>query len=224
MTGEAVASTILQKLDEIGLNCDNLRGQEYDGSGSMAGIRKGASCIVLQKYPLATYVHCCSHILNLSIASSCSVVLVRNMMGTVSEVSKFFEHGKRQDKLEEVIESELPEGITLVQDVLDQLKELREELDDWNKIWFQMAVEIAEEEMEDRFTTNAKVATLGLCLVPSSICKKDDWQTHVNNLASLYQENAADPNSEHKKTPSRDRIEMIKCTEDAQEDPEDEGL
>ena len=328
MTGEAVASTILQKLDELGLNCDNLRGQGYDGSGSMAGIRKGASSIVLQKYPLATYIHCCSHILNLSIASSCSVVLVRNMMGTVSEVSKFFEHGKRQDKLEEVIESELPEvrkkrvkplcrtrwverhdslevfvelypaiigalsdiaygkdsvswnrettsdangllsaiekfsfllalvvvynilsyikgltvllqqrsidivqGITLVQDVLGQLKELREELDDWNKIWFQMAVEIAEEvgtenpsiprmcnkqtqrsnveadipevyyrrsltapfldhllqEMEDRFTTNAKVATLGLCLVPSTICKKDDWQTHVNNLASLYQ-------------------------------------
>eukprot|EP00731_Ephydatia_muelleri_P031439 Em0022g953a len=328
MTGEAVASTILQKLDELGLNCDNLRGQGYDGSGSMAGIRKGASSIVLQKYPLATYIHCCSHILNLSIASSCSVVLVRNMMGTVSEVSKFFEHGKRQDKLEEVIESELPEvrkkrvkplcrtrwverhdslevfvelypaiigalsdiaygkdsvswnrettsdangllsaiekfsfllalvvvynilsyikgltvllqqrsidivqGITLVQEVLGQLKELREELDDWNKIWFQMAVEIAEEvgtekpsiprmcsrqtqrsnveadipevyyrrsltapfldhllqEMEDRFTTNAKVATLGLCLVPSTICKKDDWQTHVNNLASLYQ-------------------------------------
>ena len=37
-------------------------------------------------------------------------------------------------------------------------------------------------------------------------------------------ENVADPNSEHKKTPSRDRIEMIKCTDDAQEDPEDEGL
>ena len=109
MTGEAVASTIVQKLDELGLNCDNLRGQGYDGSGSMAGIRKGASSIVLLKYPLATYIHCCSHILNLSIASSCSVVLVRNMMGTVSEVSKFFEHGKRQDKLEEVIESELPE-------------------------------------------------------------------------------------------------------------------
>ena len=33
-------------------------------------------------------------------------------------------------------------------------------------------------------------------------------------------ENAADPNSEHKKTPSRDRIEMIKCTDD----PEDESL
>ena len=38
--------------------------------------------------------------------------------------------------------------------------------------------------MEDRFSTNAIVATLGLC---STICKKDDWQTRVNNLASLYQ-------------------------------------
>ena len=42
-------------------------------------------------------------------------------------------------------------------------------------------------------------------------------------LASLLR-SAADPNSEHKKTPSRDRIETIKCTEDAQEDPEAEGL
>ena len=42
------------------------------------------------------------------------------------------------------------------------------------------------QEMEDRFTTNAKVATLELCLVPSTICKKDDWQIHVNNLASIY--------------------------------------
>ena len=31
------------------------------------------------------------------------------MMGSISEVSKFFEHGKRQDKLEEVIERELPD-------------------------------------------------------------------------------------------------------------------
>ena len=107
MTGEAVAYSIMTKL---GLSCDNLRGQGYDGSGSMAGIRKGASSIILEKYPLATFVHCSSHILNLAIASSCSEVLIRNMMGTVSEVSRFFEQGKRQDKLLEVIESKLPEA------------------------------------------------------------------------------------------------------------------
>ena len=40
---------------------------------------------------------------------------------------------------------DIVQGITLVQDVQGQLKELREELDDWNKFWFQMVVEIAEE-------------------------------------------------------------------------------
>ena len=109
MTGDAIASTILNKLEELGLDCECLCGQGYDGSGSMAGVRKGASSIIRQKYPLATYIHCCSHILNLAIASSCSLALVRNMMGSVSEVWKFFEHGKRQDKLAEVIECELPE-------------------------------------------------------------------------------------------------------------------
>ena len=325
MTGDAVAVTILEKLDELGLKCEYLRGQGYDGSGSMAGIKKGASSRILQKYPLATYIHCCSHILNLAIASSCSQELVRNMMGSVSEVSKFFEHGKRQDKLVEVIEKELPDvkkkrvkplcrtrwverhdalevfvdlypvivqalddiargedfvtwnrdtvndangllsaierfsflltlivvfsvlsyikgltlllqqssldivqGIQLVQEVQEQLKELREQIDDWHKIWFQLAVDMAEEvgtekpsiprrcnrranveaeipevyyrrsltipfldhllqELDDRFSSNAKVATLGLCLVPSVISKTDDWQTNVEDLASLYQ-------------------------------------
>ena len=75
----------------------------------MGGVRKGASSVILEKYPLTTYIHCCSHILNLSIASSCLEVLVRNMMGSVSEISKFFEHGKRLDKLAEVIDSEFPD-------------------------------------------------------------------------------------------------------------------
>ena len=109
MTGDAIAVTILKKLKELGLNCEYLQGQGYNGSGSMAGVRKGASSIILEKYFLATYIHCCSHILNLSIASSCSEVIVRNMMGRVSEVSKFFEHGKRQDKMAEVIDHEFSE-------------------------------------------------------------------------------------------------------------------
>lgn len=109
MTGEVIATTILAKMDSLGLDCEYLRGQGYDGSGSNVGIRKGASAIILQKYPLVTYVHCCSHILNLAFVGSCSQVLVRNMMGSVTKVCKFFEHGKRQDKLTEVFEAEMPE-------------------------------------------------------------------------------------------------------------------
>ena len=36
-------------------------------------------------------------------------MLVCNMPGSVCELCKFFEHGKRQDKLVEVIELELPD-------------------------------------------------------------------------------------------------------------------
>ena len=49
----------------------SLQGQGYDGSETMAGVRKGASSVILEKYPLATFIHCCSHILNSSTASSC---------------------------------------------------------------------------------------------------------------------------------------------------------
>ena len=113
----------------------------------------------------------------------------------------------------------------------EQLKELREEIDDWHNIWFQSAVNIAEEvgtekpsilrrcnrqtqranveadipdvyyrrsltipfldhlikELEDRFSTNEKVATSGLCLVPIVMSKRDDWQANVKDLALLYQ-------------------------------------
>ena len=42
-------------------------------------------------------------------------------------------------------------------------------------------------ELEDRFSSNAKVATGGLCLVPSAMSKRFDWQANVKDLASLYQ-------------------------------------
>ena len=48
-------------------------------------------------------------------------------------------------------------------------------------------------ELEDRFSSNAMVATLGLCLVPSVISKRDDWQTNVKSLASLYHSDLPSP-------------------------------
>ena len=37
------------------------------------------------------------------------------------------------------------EGIEMVQEVQEELKEVREEVDDWHKIWFKSAVDMAEE-------------------------------------------------------------------------------
>lgn len=73
MTGEAIASSILTALQSVGLDCSYLRGQGYDGSGSMAGRVRGASHRITQQHPLAVQTHCFSHVLNLAIANACTV-------------------------------------------------------------------------------------------------------------------------------------------------------
>ena len=41
-------------------------------------------------------------------------------------------------------------------------------------------------KLEERVSSNAKVAAIGLCLVPSVMSERDDWQTSIEELASLY--------------------------------------
>ena len=127
---------------------------------------------------------------------------------------------------------DIVQGIELVEDVQEQVRELREEVDKWHKVWFEMAVDVAEavnteepsiprrcgrqtqrsnvpadvpevyyrrtltvpfldhliSELSDRFSANAKVGTLGFCLVPAVLVKKrKDWLDRVKALASLYE-------------------------------------
>ena len=90
VTGEALANTILDTLDEWKLHKQNLCGQAYDGAGSMAGATKGIAARNSQQYPKACYVHCASHVLNLCIVQSASVPDIRNMMDVASGVAQFF--------------------------------------------------------------------------------------------------------------------------------------
>ena len=43
------------------------------------------------------------------------------------------------------------------------------------------------QELEHRFSSNARIATLGVCLVPDVMRQVDDCQNNVKNLALLYQ-------------------------------------
>ena len=69
---------------------ENCCGQGYDGAGNMAGKCNGAATRIQQEHPKALYAHCKSHLLNLCVASSCTLPLVRNMMSHVRVVSQFF--------------------------------------------------------------------------------------------------------------------------------------
>ena len=56
----------------------------------MAGTIRGTAALVSAQYPLALYLHCASHALNLAVVKSLDVTSVRNMIGVVDRVSTFF--------------------------------------------------------------------------------------------------------------------------------------
>ena len=70
----------------------------------MSTQESGVQGLIAQKNPKALYVHCNSHVLNLVIVKSCSLPSVRNMAGTITEISKFFNYSPKWQKcLQKVI-------------------------------------------------------------------------------------------------------------------------
>ena len=101
VTGEAIASDILQQLITWQLEPQFLRGQAFDGAGAMAGKSRGAAARIATQYPKAVYTHCAAHRLNLCIIKCCSVQEVDNIMQVADKVSRFFGNSpKRQLELE----------------------------------------------------------------------------------------------------------------------------
>ena len=67
LTGRALADMILGCLERMHIDCSYLVGQGYDGAAAMSGIYNRVQAVVKEKCPLATYVHCASHCLNLKL-------------------------------------------------------------------------------------------------------------------------------------------------------------
>lgn len=89
-TGLALGEKIISKLEELGLDIKDIRGQCYDGAGNMASPKVGVHKRILELNELAIYFHCFSHQLNLVIVASCGIQRVRNVMSIVKAVSYFF--------------------------------------------------------------------------------------------------------------------------------------
>ncbi|XP_025416778.1 zinc finger MYM-type protein 1-like [Sipha flava] len=82
VTGKGLASTLLTLLDLIGIDYNYMIGQGYDGAAAMSGVFHGAHVYVQEKCPLAIYVHCASHSLNLAISDACNITSIRNCLGS----------------------------------------------------------------------------------------------------------------------------------------------
>ena len=67
VTGRCLANKIIRSLQTYGLDLGKLRGQSYDGAGNMAGSNRGTAALISAQYPLALYLHCASHALNVAV-------------------------------------------------------------------------------------------------------------------------------------------------------------
>ena len=90
-TAEALTTVILDKLSRDGLQIENCRGQAYDNASVMAGVRTGVQQRIKETNPLAEFVPCNNHSLNLVgvHAASASVSEV-TFFGTVQRCLTFF--------------------------------------------------------------------------------------------------------------------------------------
>ena len=88
-SGQTLASLILDRIGQYGLNPALIRGQGYDGPGNMSGKFRGCSAYISHSFPKAVYVHCCSHVLNLCIAKACDLQIIRNVLGHLTRSASF---------------------------------------------------------------------------------------------------------------------------------------
>lgn len=113
-SGDKIAKAIIDSPTRHDIDVTKCRGQGYDGAGAMSSERVGVQARIKEIAPLALYIHCNSHVLNLSIAAACKLPPVRNMIDSLNEVFWFFHNSpKRQTFFEHVLERlEIPSKVT----------------------------------------------------------------------------------------------------------------
>ena len=105
LTGRYIAEKIIEFLKDNDLNVENIRGQGYDGASNMSSERVGVQAQIKELSPLATYIHCSSHQLNLVITHLCILAEVRNVVDQLQHCCHFFLASPKRSGLLELIVS-----------------------------------------------------------------------------------------------------------------------
>ena len=108
-----ISRKILESLSDPSTSLDpgNIRGQAYDGASVMSSGKEGVQVKIKEISPFALFTHCYAHCLNLSIAASCKMSEVRNLVGLINEAYLLLNNSpKRQQLFELTLKEYLPEN------------------------------------------------------------------------------------------------------------------
>lgn len=88
---QEMADSVVKTIENFGIDIQNCRGQSYDNANNMSGIYNGLQAKILDISPLAQYVPCAAHSLNLvgeCAAESCDEAC--SYFGLLQEIYNFF--------------------------------------------------------------------------------------------------------------------------------------
>ncbi|XP_049811906.1 52 kDa repressor of the inhibitor of the protein kinase-like [Schistocerca nitens] len=99
VSAQALGNTIVTHLLSYNLDMDKLVGQGFDGAAVMSGRLRGVRTMIAEQDPTAQFVHCVAHVLNLVLAHSCEIPMIRNCIGTIKSIVNFFRQSPLRDNL-----------------------------------------------------------------------------------------------------------------------------
>ena len=177
-TGDALSLIVFDVLQRLGLPLERLRGQTYDGAANMSGKYNGAQAIIRQKQPLALFVHCSTHCINLvtETAISASPVVrdsvdVINELGVLSSQSGKFKnvfavasssHYSKTTSLKPLCPTRWTVRAKAIRSVLDQYEAIIEALEEMSSNNSNAATRAAG--LLDKFRKGATFLTLQIAL------------------------------------------------------------
>ena len=105
ITGRYIAEKIMEFLKDNDLPVENICSQGYDGASNTSSEHIGVQAQSREVSPLATYIHCSSHQLNLVISHSYALTELHNVIDHLQHCCRFFLASSKSSGLLELIVS-----------------------------------------------------------------------------------------------------------------------
>ena len=98
--GESLYTLVKTVFQETDLILKEIVGQCFDGAANMSGVHRGLATRMKETSPLAIYVHCYGHLLNLALQDTMThVEVLRNALGTVQSLYNFIEASPKRHNM-----------------------------------------------------------------------------------------------------------------------------
>ena len=103
ITGEHTGEATLKFYRILDLDVKECKGQCYDGAANIQLKNKDVASIVVREAPNSIVTRCCSHNLNLSLAASCNLAIIDNILEVYTSITIHFNSSPKKEKLLEHI-------------------------------------------------------------------------------------------------------------------------